>query len=146
MRKLLYSMMTVALLASCDIETSDNGQLDGFWQLNQVDTLATGGTTDMHESMVYWAFQNKLLEISHLTNVEGRGDNYFFRFHRDGTSLLISSPYHHLWREPDEPVEYVDVLRPLGINQLEEDFHLDMLDDDILMMNNNVLRLTFVKY
>jgi hypothetical protein len=30
-------------LSSCEVETSQNGDLDGFWHLEQVDTLATGG-------------------------------------------------------------------------------------------------------
>lgn len=29
-------------LSSCEVETSQNGDLDGFWHLEQVDTLATG--------------------------------------------------------------------------------------------------------
>ena len=33
----------VSVLAGCDIETSDNGDLDGMWRLESVDTLASGG-------------------------------------------------------------------------------------------------------
>ncbi|MDY2692200.1 MAG: lipocalin-like domain-containing protein, partial [Prevotella sp.] len=29
------------LVSSCDMETSDNGDFDGYWQLASVDTLAT---------------------------------------------------------------------------------------------------------
>ena len=36
------------LFTACgiDFEGSDNGKLDGFWHLEKVDTLATGGVTD----------------------------------------------------------------------------------------------------
>ena len=30
-------------LSSCEVETSQNGDLDGFWHLEEVGTLATGG-------------------------------------------------------------------------------------------------------
>lgn len=35
-------MMGSALLNSCEVDSSDNGDLDGFWHLESVDTLATG--------------------------------------------------------------------------------------------------------
>ena len=41
---ILFFAVLVFTLSSCEIETSQNGDLDGFWHLEQVDTLATGGT------------------------------------------------------------------------------------------------------
>ena len=51
MRKLLYLIITFMMIIACDIHRSDNGDLDGFWQLKSVDTLSTGGTCDMRDSM-----------------------------------------------------------------------------------------------
>lgn len=42
MRKLLYIFFVLLMFAACDIHTSDNGDLDGYWQLRSVDTLSTG--------------------------------------------------------------------------------------------------------
>ena len=42
MRKLLYIFIVLMMFAACDIHTSDNGDLDGYWQLRSVDTLSTG--------------------------------------------------------------------------------------------------------
>ena len=39
MRKLLYIFTMLLMLAACDIHTSNNGDLDGYWQLSSVDTL-----------------------------------------------------------------------------------------------------------
>ena len=62
MKKLLFLVPLAAILClSCELETSDNGDLDGFWQLKQVDTLQ-GGTKDMRGSGVFWAVQTDLLE------------------------------------------------------------------------------------
>jgi hypothetical protein len=43
MRKLLYLILGVMALASCDLHTYSNGQLDGYWHLKEIDTLSTGG-------------------------------------------------------------------------------------------------------
>ena len=58
-------MATIALttLASCEIETSDNGDFDGFWHLERVDTLATGGTLDLSKKRVFWGVQYKLISV-----------------------------------------------------------------------------------
>ena len=44
-------------LTSCEIETSDNGKLDGFWHLERVDTLATGKSVDYTNKLVFWGVQ-----------------------------------------------------------------------------------------
>ena len=41
MKRLIFVLTICMALVACDIETSGNGDLDGFWQLRQVDTLAT---------------------------------------------------------------------------------------------------------
>ena len=54
--------MAAALAAgmqSCEIETSHNGDLDGFWHLTGVDTLATGGKRDLAHA--------KSVSYTHLT-------------------------------------------------------------------------------
>lgn len=56
-KSLLATLATPFLLASCNVETSGNGSLDGFWHLERVDTLATGGTTDYSSGYVFWGVQ-----------------------------------------------------------------------------------------
>ena len=63
MRKLLYIFFVLLMFAACDIHTSDNGDLDGYWQLRSVDTLSTGGTCDMRDSMRFWSFQANILFV-----------------------------------------------------------------------------------
>ena len=43
MKKILYIFSTLLLFCSCDIESSKNGDLDGFWHLERVDTISTSG-------------------------------------------------------------------------------------------------------
>ena len=56
MRKAIYTVIgatMIAAMTSCTIESSDNGKLDGFWHMEQVDTLATGGTQDLSDSLMF---------------------------------------------------------------------------------------------
>ena len=50
---LLMLMLCSALLNSCEVDSSDNGDLDGFWHLESVDTLATGGRCDYSNQRVF---------------------------------------------------------------------------------------------
>ena len=89
MKKLLYLFLTMIIMAACDFETSNNGKLDGNWQLAQLDTLSTGGSADMRASTFYLSVQHHLLEMKilndHLKNV-------FFRFEQTETTLRLYNP------------------------------------------------------
>ena len=62
-RLFLYIIIGVGLAACGDVESSDNGDLDGFWLLCSVDTLGTGRTGDVRDKGLTWAFEGKLLEV-----------------------------------------------------------------------------------
>ena len=71
--------MTMAATSCGDfIETSDNGDLDGYWQLSQVDTLANGVQVDMTSSKVFWGVQGKFLTM--LDTHQAPSYGYMFRF------------------------------------------------------------------
>lgn len=134
------------LFVSCDLETSGNGDLDGYWQMSQVDTLATGGVADTRESLIYWGIQGNLLQIRYSENNLYLGEGLLFRFEKKKPLLTLSSPMvHHLY-ETDEPIDDVEVLKPFGIYRLEEVFSIDRLDDKYMVLTNDVLRLHFRKY
>ena len=38
MRKIFYILTLGVLFVSCELETSGNDELDGYWQMSQVDT------------------------------------------------------------------------------------------------------------
>ena len=134
------------LFVSCDLETSGNGDLDGYWQMSQVDTLATGGVADTRESLIYWGIQGNLLQIRYSENNLYLGEGLLFRFEKKEPLLTLSSPMvHHLY-ETDEPIDDVEVLKPFGIYRLEEVFSIDRLDDKYMVLTNDVLRLHFRKY
>ena len=114
--------------------------------MDQVDTLSTGGVADTREALVFWGIQGKLLQIRFSEGGNFLGEGLFFRFNRDGSYLTLHSPVlHHLY-ETDEPIEDVEILKPFGIFNLEEVFYLEVLNDDVLVVSNDNLRLHFRRY
>jgi hypothetical protein len=138
--------MLSVMLVSCELETSGNKELDGYWQMSQVDTLSTGGVADTREALVYWGVQGKLLQIRFSENGKFLGEGLLFRFNRDNGMLTLSSPIlHHLY-ETDEPISDVELLKPFGIFNLEEVFSIEELNDDVMVLASDTLRLHFRRY
>lgn len=146
MKRIVYILMLSVMLVSCELETSGNKELDGYWQMSQVDTLSTGGVADTREALVYWGVQGKLLQIRFSENGKFLGEGLLFRFNRENGMLTLSSPIlHHLY-ETDEPISDVELLKPFGIFNLEEVFSIEELNDDVMVLASDTLRLHFRRY
>lgn len=93
MRRLIYIIVLALVFSvtSCTIETSDNGDLDGFWHLERVDTIATGGVCDVRNNKVFWGVGGKLMQI------DTDKAHYFFRFNQTGDSLIVNTPYINVY-------------------------------------------------
>ena len=141
-RSLIYIVsVVVALLVfqSCELETSDNGDLDGNWQLMQIDTIATGGSNNVKERQLYYAVQVRLLCLSaYNTDAES---NLFFHFEHTADSLKLQSA------SSDGHVMYpVSMLRPYGINKEQEAFKIMLLNSDRMQLRSDSLLLSFRKF
>jgi hypothetical protein len=146
MKRIAYILTLCVMLVSCELETSGNKELDGYWQMSQVDTLSTGGVADTREALVYWGVQGKLLQIRFSENGKFLGEGLLFRFNRENGMLTLSSPIlHHLY-ETDEPISDVELLKPFGIFNLEEVFSIEELNDDVMVLASDTLRLHFRRY
>lgn len=140
MKRLIYSFLLAAALGSCTLETSNNGRLDGFWQLYSLDSLSSGTSVDMRGSHVFWAIQVRLLEASN------NDERILLRFNHTGDSLFLSDPYANDRDSSDIKVTDVSRLAPLGINKLEEHFAVKALNSDNMVLEAPTLRLHFRKY
>lgn len=152
MKKTIYTIIAgmTLILAACDIETSNNGDLDGLWQLTAVDTLATGGHTDMRISNITWAVQGRLLEFKR------GGDGFICLFTHEGGHLLTGD-IRVIDRDNEDPLVsdvhavYVKdypypTLAELGINALPEDFKVITLTSSKMVLESSLLCLSFRKY
>ena len=132
------------LLTSCNIETSDNGTLDGYWHLVRVDTLATGRSSDQSEARVFWGVQMRLIEaVDHDHDTGHYG--YLFNFEHQGQTLRLYNGHKHERADGDLLVEDAATLAPLGISSLDELFTIEQLDSGGMVLRDDRLRLWFEK-
>ena len=143
MKRLVYIILACLFLASCEIETSGNGKLDGNWQLRQIDTLATSGTCDMTYSYIYWGIEADLLQVRDIDNNRLK---IFFRVEKQGDSLRIFNPYHAITKDDLESLDNDSLLQPLGITGTEEHFLIEQLNSSTLQLKGSAYRLRFRKY
>lgn len=131
-------------LVACDWETSDNGPLDGFWQMTDVDTLVTGGHEDVKEKALTWSFQGRIMEVRQATH---KGTPiYIFKFSHEGDILKTYNPYLNDRDKEDPIVEDVKDINPFGFTALSQQFKVLKLSATRLVLQSNTLRLTFRKY
>ena len=157
MKKILslaIAAVVATSFAACDLETSDNGNLDGLWHLERVDTLATGGVCDCSKGYRFWGVQHKLIFI-YGTEGDSYAGSYYLRFEQTADELNITKMYANHWHEDnpdteqggDVPVlEIDDNIRHLGINELPENFTKEKLTGSQMILRTEKLRLTFRKF
>ena len=142
MKKITFLFAAFLLLTSCEIEFSNNGKLDGFWQLIAVDTLATQHTSDLKTSGRTWAFQGRLLEMR---DTKGGYSDLYFSFEHRRDSLFLDSPYLSDRDADDIKITDVNIVRPYGVNGLKEGFEIENLSNNKLVLRSKTLRLMLRK-
>jgi len=142
-RFLIYIIIGIGLTACSDVEFSDNGNLDGFWQLSRVDTVLTGRSVDYREKGLTWSFQGKLLEVRDVWKVY---QDIVMSFNHTDNQLKTFSPFLVYREEGDWPIDDTDYLKPYGINRLEENYKVLELTSSEMTLESDLLRLHFKKY
>lgn len=142
MKKITFLFAAFLLLTSCEIEFSNNGKLNGFWQMIAVDTLATQHTSDLKTSGRTWAFQGRLLEMR---DTKGGYSDLYFSFEHRGDSLFLDSPYLSDRDVDDIKITDVNIVRPYGVNGLKEGFEIESLSNNKLILRSKTLRLMLRK-
>jgi len=139
---LLFAMMGW-LLTACELETSDNGQLDGYWQLARVDTLRTGGQTDWTQQLQFWSVQCNLLQV---TDRNYQLPALLFRFDHEAEILRLYEPYLLGSPSADIPLTDYSVLQPYAIEHPDMEYHIEFIDTDEMQLRSDSLRLHFNRY
>ncbi len=145
MRKIIYILLgwvTLFVFASCELETSSDGNLYGYWHLETIDSLA-GGATDLRDSLFFWAVQSNLIECSDRNNAHSP---VLFRFERQNNELRVGQAYYNLREKGDPEVTDVTRLYPYGIGSLQPVFNIEKLSADRLMVSDGQVRLSFKKF
>lgn len=131
------------LMAGCTLETSGNGALDGYWHLEQVDTLSTGRSADMSGSRIFWSFSVRLMNVS---DRDGKHGDFLLRFENDGNTLRTYDPHKNDRPNGDPAVDDVEALKPFGINAMEDTFRVERLKGAKMVLSTKKLRLSFTKF
>ena len=145
MKRFLYIIIGVVLLmTSCDKETSDNGNLDGLWQMTlmQNDTIYNP-ERDMRSSGITWAFQGHILELRDLK--KGNQD-IIMSFNHDGNKLKVFAPYRVNRDSDDIVINDVALLLPYGIGNTTAEYRITELSGSCMILEDDVWHLEFRKY
>lgn len=135
-------LLTAVSLSSCDIETSDNGDLDGMWHLRAVDTIATGGTCDMTDNSIYWNVQTDLMVLEDKSDVY---DDIVVRFTLANDTLRLYSP-QLFYKADSGELDDIDKLKPYGLDSEDQSFAVERLDGSRMTLASETLRLYFKKF
>lgn len=141
MKHFITIIFALIALASCTLERSDNGDLDGFWHLTSIDTLATGGYADYSEKQVFWMFQGKLYktrEYTKYTAVVGH-------FQMEGDSLFVTDVFKDDRMNDDPAIENVSEIYVYGFSAINEHFKIVSLSSSNMTLQSKTLRLGFRK-
>ena len=153
---ILYSLFFITL-TGCSTHSSDNGNLDNWWYLRQVDDLTENTTTDYVSKKVFWGYIGALMQ----TQGAGAG-TYLYRFDHSGNTLRVHTPRHHS-RGKGDPLLTEDELSKLEVQGLhlrdkgnvndgeiiyEETFTVEELNSDrmVLLNEDKTLRLHFIAW
>ncbi len=136
--------MVAVVLASCSMDTSHNGALDGYWKLKTVDTLSTGGTCNLSEASIFWSVQKDLLTVR--DNNDPTNREYVFRFHQTDSTLVLSEGQRYDRTNGNVTVDDPSVLNPYGINHQPETFKVNHLTHRVMTLSTEELRLSFKKF
>ncbi len=78
MKKILFIIIAAAMLASCQ-KADHNGDLGGFWKLQQIELAENDSVISKKKESRFWAIQLQLIQIG-----SGKG-----RFQHVGDSLYV---------------------------------------------------------
>lgn len=132
-------------LAGCEINSSDNGDLDGYWYLRQVDSLSNGKSVPYTSNKVFWGIYGNMTVTEDIT-----GTKSLFRFSHKGNELRLYDAMVHDRLVGDTLLWEKDIkehnLFFQGVNSLDETFVIESLSGERMVLKSSILRLHFDKY
>lgn len=138
-------VILITTISACNhFHTSDNGLLDGFWQLTQADTLQSGVSADVKDKRIFWTVQFNLLEVRNY--VPDGPTNILFRFEHQGDSLIVYNPVADQQAVQDSIVTDLRTIEYYGLYNLREKLLILQLSSSKMILQNERLRMHFRKY
>lgn len=147
---ILMVLGAMVAFSSCEMESSKNGDLDGFWHLESIDSLENGKCVDLSKKRVFWGVEHKLIAVR---ESDLGISSFYFRFEQTSDSLKITEVFlNHGHQDNGEDggdipqSEVTDDLRYFGVNHIPESFAKEALDGSKMVLRSKNLRLNFRKF
>ena len=138
----MLTVIAFLMLCSCTLEMSDNGHLDGYWQLTTVDTLTNGKSEDVRERLLFLSVEKDLLRLCD----QGTATvDCYCRFEKTSSTLRIYNPCRNDRPNGDPPLTDAAPLRIFGIESLDVSFNIDKLSSGTMILSDKHLRLHYRK-
>ena len=147
-----YSLITIflLLLTGCSIETSDNGVVDGRWQLMEINYFdGSNRKVETKEQLIFWDIQYKLISIHSMSGKlhDSLTEESLCRFNYTKDSLKLSDFYRH-FREADQKIDdpLTTYFQKTGINGINANFAVLHLDSKSMLLQSDYAKLSFRKF
>ena len=136
-------IVAILLFSSCQIESPHNDKLDGYWHLEQIDTMATGGQVDLREARVTWSIQAHLLQIRNYDSDERQ--IYVFHFNSDGQTLQLTDAYFDDRTIGDSLITDYRQIQPYGVNTIPVVYTIESINRERMVLSDGIIRISFRK-
>lgn len=148
MKKIFSMIAALMVLTACELHTSDNGDLDGFWQLTQMDTLSTNRSGDVRSMKIFWAVQGDMLEMRdlHTYDVEEQHEMLNFRFRLEQGRLYLTEPIANDRDISDSIVTSTATVAFYGLSRTDEVLDVVQLSAEKMTLQTELYRMYFRKY
>ncbi len=154
-----FVIVALLLLTSCE-KVSDNGALDGMWQIMSVSYNSNYSKNDSTQVEVfdienntkgykaYLSFQLDLAKLYWLnTYIDGPNNIVLCRFERGKSKLRF---HHFYWDCADHDIEITDEeaprLSPFGFHQTDETFTVIQLTHKNMILQSRYARIILRKF
>ena len=150
MRNISLITIFLLLLTGCSIETSDNGVLDGRWQLMEINYFdGSNRKVETKEQLIFWDIQYKLISIHSMSGKlhDSLTEESLCRFNYTKDSLKLSDFYRH-FREADQKIDdpLTTYFQKTGINGINANFAVLHLDSKSMLLQSDYAKLSFRKF
>lgn len=148
MKKQIYKLLAlliIILISSCE-SYQIHGNLDGFWQVTSIENKQTGEITHC-KGDTYYSFQRELVLISYVSPNIPTGqmkENYVAYFSHENDSIFMTD-FRRIYVDKDEPVT-LSKLEKFGLYDTFNNFQVEKLDKNNLVLNSNRAIITLQKY
>ena len=148
MERYIYRL-SVLLIAAFTISCEHylvNGELDGFWQVQEIEEKSTGEVTRCNGD-IYYSFQQELVLISYVSPTIPTGqtkENYIAYFIHDNDSITMTD--FRIYLDKDATQATLPDLAKFGLYETYNRFQVEKLNKKSLILNSKDSRIVFRKH